>query len=153
MRDQDRVSLQALPSITWAKLGEEQLAATKGKARAIGQLVDKHSGEIVELDRRSTRWALERVAPGSASAKHSGQWFCCEGRAKAGQADLDFGWPGASHDFEMQVDIAHGPGQTRGLRPATSWLDSRLGEAGQPSRLPHASTQSAGTSGSAVARA
>ena len=42
--------LTGLPDITIDKVGPEQLATTNGRAFAIGQLVSKHRGEIVELD-------------------------------------------------------------------------------------------------------
>ena len=105
LRDEYRVLLQALPAITLRKVGGAQLATPDGKAFAIGQLVAKHSGEIVELDRRRTSWTLQPVAPGSASADLPEQWYCCANRAPAGQADLDFGWPGTSMGFEVQLDL------------------------------------------------
>ena len=105
LRDEYRVLLQALPAITLHKVGSAQLATLDGKAFAIGQLVSKHSGEIVELDRRRTSWTLQPVAPGSASADLPEQWYCCANRAPAGQADLDFGWPGFSMGFEVQLDL------------------------------------------------
>ena len=52
--------LEDLPAITIAKVGPEQLATTDGRAFAIGQLVNKHSGEIVELDQRRVSWTLDR---------------------------------------------------------------------------------------------
>ena len=105
LRDEYRVLLQALPDITLRRVGSAQLATPDGKAFAIGQLVAKHSGKIVELDRRRTSWTLHPVAPGSASADLPEQWYCCANRAPAGQADLDFGWPGTSMRFEVQLDL------------------------------------------------
>ena len=58
LRDEYSVLLQALPAITLVKVGAAQLATLDGKAYAIGQLVAKHSGEIVELDQRRTSWTL-----------------------------------------------------------------------------------------------
>ena len=104
LRDEYRVLLQALPAITLRKVGGAQLATLDGKAIAIGQLVAKHSGEIVELDQRRTSWTLQPVAPGSASADLPEQWYCCANRAAAGQADRDFGWPGLV-GFELLVDV------------------------------------------------
>ena len=63
--------MEGLPAITIEKVGSEQLATTDGRAFAIGQLINKHSGEIVELDQRCVSWTLERLAPGSASAPPS----------------------------------------------------------------------------------
>ena len=54
LRDEYHVLLQARPAITLEKVGSAQLATLDGKAYAIGQLVSKHGGEIVELDRRRT---------------------------------------------------------------------------------------------------
>ena len=105
LRDEYHVLLQALPAITLEKVGSAQLATLDGKAYAIGQLVSKHGGEIVELDRRRTSWTLQPVAPGSASADLPEQWYCCANRDPAGQADLDFGWPGFSMDFELRLDL------------------------------------------------
>ena len=45
--------LKALPPIVKEKVGTEQLETELGKAKAIIGLVNKHSGEIVEVD--STR--------------------------------------------------------------------------------------------------
>ena len=97
-----RTLLQSLPAITVAKVGPEQLETPEGRARALGQLVDKHSGEIVELDQRRMSWTMERVAPGSASAASSEQWHCCEHRAEAGKAEFEFGWPGDT--WQMTVE-------------------------------------------------
>ena len=105
LRDEYGVLLQALPAITLQKVGGAQLATPDGRAFAIGQLVNKHSGEIVDLDRRRTSWTLQLAAPGSASADLPEQWYCCANRATAGHADLDFGWPGTWVAFEVQVDL------------------------------------------------
>ena len=68
LRDEYGVLLQACPPIAVEKVGGAQLSTPGGRAHAIGQLVAKHSGEIVELDQRRANWTLEPVAPGSASA-------------------------------------------------------------------------------------
>ena len=62
------VLLQALPPIVMKKVGAAPLETEDGKAYALGQLISKHSGEIVELDMRRTSWTLQPVAPGCASA-------------------------------------------------------------------------------------
>ena len=72
-RDEYRVLLASFPDITITKVGQEQLEPPEGRAKALGQLVDKHSGEIVELDQHRMSWTMERVAPGSASAASSEQ--------------------------------------------------------------------------------
>ena len=106
LREKYKTLLYDLPAITVEKVGGAQLETPEGKAKAIGQLIGKHGGELVELNMRHAKWTLERVAPGSASAKVSEQWYCHPLGAKAGQADLDFGWPGESRDFTPQLDLA-----------------------------------------------
>ena len=101
-RDEYRVLLASFPYITIMKVGQEQLETPEGRAKALGQLVDKHSGEIVELDQRQTRWTIEPVASGSARAASSEQWHCCEHRAEAGKAEFEFGWPGDT--WQMTVE-------------------------------------------------
>ncbi len=133
LRNEYRILLQVPPAITLPKVGEAQLATPERKAVVVGQLVDKHSGEIVELDRRRASWTLERVAPDSASADHSEQWYCCERRARAGRADLDFGWPGTSQEFRMQADLAVRQARSEGC--GTPSRDLRPNWAEQVSRV------------------
>ena len=116
LRDEYRTLLKALPAITLEKVGKEQLATPDGRARAIGMLVAKHGGEIVELDRRRARWSLERVVPDAVSARHSEQWYCCPGGVTVDKTDLDFGWPGTSLDFMVQVDVAIRRARNEGCR-------------------------------------
>ena len=84
-----RALLLDFPPITVQKVGEAQLETPEGKAKAIGQLIGKHGGELVEVNRLHTKWTLERVAPGSASAKVSEQWYCQPEGAKAGKPILN----------------------------------------------------------------
>ena len=104
LREKYRALLFDFPPITVQKAGEAQLETPEGKAKTIGQLIGNHSGELVELDRRHARWTLKRVAPGSASANVSERWYCQQVGAKAGQTNLDFGWPGDSLDFSLQLE-------------------------------------------------
>ena len=68
---QIRALLFDFPAITVEKVGKAQLETSEGKAKAIGQLIGKHGGEFVEVNMRHAKWTLERVAPGSASARVS----------------------------------------------------------------------------------
>ena len=106
LREQYKTLLFDFPAITVEKVGEAQLETPEGKAKAIGQLIGKHGGELVELDRRHANWTLESVPPGSASDKFSEQWYCRPLGVKAGERDLDFGWPGDSADFTIQLYLA-----------------------------------------------
>ena len=45
-----------LPDSTISKVGDEQLSTEWGRPQAITQLVSKHSGEIVELDKHEASW-------------------------------------------------------------------------------------------------
>ena len=105
LREKYSALLFDFPPITVEKVGK-QLETPEGKAKAIGQLIGKHGGEPVKLDRRHANWTLESVPPGSASDKVSEQWYCRPLGAKAGERDLDFGWPGDPADFAIQLDLA-----------------------------------------------
>ena len=50
--------LSGFPTSTMKKLPPQQLRTQEGQARAITQLVSKHSGEVVELDPREHQWRL-----------------------------------------------------------------------------------------------
>ena len=76
--------LKALPPIVKEKVGSEQLETELGRAKAIIGLVNKHSGEIVEVDSTRTEWVLLPVLPGSASKQFTEQWFCCHNGVPAG---------------------------------------------------------------------
>jgi len=69
-----------LPSIAAAKLGAKNLETDHGCAKALVKLVNKHSGELVEIDATRGGWSLRESAPGSASAAKWGeQWYCTNG--------------------------------------------------------------------------
>ena len=63
---------EAFPRSTLTKVGHKQLTTDMGRATAIVQLVSKHSGEVVELDRFRSSWVLRPVSPGSASDQWGG---------------------------------------------------------------------------------
>ena len=65
--------LQRFPESTVAKVGEDALRTELGRAKAVTQLVMKHSGEVVELDKYKMGWVLQSLAPGSASTEWSKQ--------------------------------------------------------------------------------
>ena len=68
LRAEYRMLLSDLPPIALQKVGAGQLATEAGRAQTMGQLVDTHGGELVELDRTRADWFLQAVPPGSASA-------------------------------------------------------------------------------------
>ena len=73
---------EELPCSVSPKFTPEQLRDDNGLAQALVGLVNLHSGEVVELDRRRTQWWLREVqAPGSASAQEflNPQFYCVEG--------------------------------------------------------------------------
>ena len=75
-RDEYAKLLERFPGSTERKVGGDQLLTPEGRARAVVQLVSKHSGELVELDRSRAGWVLRPVVPGSASTMYSDQWLC-----------------------------------------------------------------------------
>ena len=91
LREKYSALLFDIPHISVQKVGEAQLETPEGQAKAIRQLIGKHGGELVELDRRRVNWTLESVPPGSAGDKVSEQWYCRPLGVKAGERDLDFG--------------------------------------------------------------
>ena len=70
--------LERFPDTIAPMVGEEQLQTEIGRAKAVVQLVNKHSGEIVEMDRTKMSWVLHALEPGSASVQWSEQWNCKE---------------------------------------------------------------------------
>ena len=60
--------LSEFPAIAVGKVGG-QLDTEEGRARAIGQLVAKHAGEVVDFDSSMAFWALRpKSGPGAASS-------------------------------------------------------------------------------------
>ena len=55
--------LTSLPDITIDKVGPEQLATTDGRAFAIGQLINKHSGQIVAAPPLRSSGAVASTEP------------------------------------------------------------------------------------------
>ena len=133
LRDAYSVLLQALPAIALEKVGAAQLATLEGKAYAIGQLVNKHSGEIVELETNRPDWTLQPVRPDFASAPLHEQWFCRANGAPSTRPDKDFGWPrypGVELDLDRQITIAleryNSVASVRELRPDWAKQISRI---------------------------
>ena len=91
-RDEYRMVLQSLPDSTVKKWRQARLETPEAKAHAVSKLTAKHSVEIAELDWRGMSWSLVRVAPDSVSADRSEQWDCRPNKAKAGCADVEYGW-------------------------------------------------------------
>ena len=67
LRDEYTTLFSHFPASTVAKVGNEQLSTSIGKATALIQLVNKHSGEVVEADVTRGGWSLQPSPPGSAS--------------------------------------------------------------------------------------
>ena len=87
-------------------LATDQLETEEGKAKAIGQLVNKHNGEIVELDTSRPDWTLQPVRPDFASAPLHEQWFCRANGAPSTRPDKDFGGPpGRCCDDDVDLQI------------------------------------------------
>ena len=93
LRDQYAKLLEQFPGSTAKKVGGDQLLTKEGRAQAVGQLVTKHSGELVELDRNRVGWVLRLVVPGSASTTYSEQWQCREDGKEADTHEFEFGAP------------------------------------------------------------
>ena len=75
-----------------------------GRAKAIVQLVTKHGGEVVELNKMETSWVLRPVAPSSASVEWSEQWYCKEGGECVDEKDLEYGFPPSNDDQLMMSE-------------------------------------------------
>ena len=85
LRDEYRWLLKDLPPIVETKFDHTaKLDTVEGRAQAIVSLINKHSGEIVELDSNCTEWTLQPVLPGVASGGTPEQFFCCPNGAPAG---------------------------------------------------------------------
>ena len=68
LRDEYRWLLEVLPPIVENKFDHTaKLETDEGRAQAIVSLINKHAGEIVELDSNCTEWTLQPVLPGVAS--------------------------------------------------------------------------------------
>ena len=85
LRDEYHWLLKVLPPIVEDKFDHSRkLETVEGKAQAIVKLINKHSGEIVELDSNLTEWTLQPVLPGVASGPPPEQFFCCPNGVPAG---------------------------------------------------------------------
>ena len=84
--------VEEFPDLTLSKFGLESLGTNRGQVQAIVGLVNKHSGEIVELDPRIGMWVLLKSSEGFTSQNYSEQWFCSPNGAKADKRDPQFGF-------------------------------------------------------------
>ena len=85
LRDEYHWLLKVLPPIVENKFDHTaKLETVEGRAQAIVKLINKHSGEIVELDSNLTEWTLQPVLPGVASGPPPEQFFCCPNGVPAG---------------------------------------------------------------------
>ena len=102
--------LEDIPETAAQKFGEKFLTSPHGRAHLLVGLVNKHSGELVELDRNRFGWELREVAPGSASADVAAlartQWACREGGEAAGAPEYEFGYFGVNHNVSVQMSLA-----------------------------------------------
>ena len=117
-----RTLLEALPPIVREKVGDEQLGTDEGRVKAIIGLVNKHSGEMVQLKKSHPDWTLEWRD--CASLPLHEQWFCRANGAPSTRPDKDFGWPrypGVELDMDRQITIAleryNSVASVRELRP------------------------------------
>ena len=85
--------LERFPFTVAKKVGDLQLTTPEGRAQAVAQLVNKHSGELVELDRSRAAWILRPVVPGSASTIDGDQWLCRADGKEAATTEFEFGAP------------------------------------------------------------
>ena len=81
--------LSDFPAIAVGKVGG-QLGTEEGRAKAIGQLVAKHAGEVVDFDPNRTFWTLRlKSGPGAASSDSEPvhpQLFCVGGGSRSATA-------------------------------------------------------------------
>ena len=61
--------LEDIPELCWRKFGAGTPNTPAGRAHLEAALVNKHSGELVELDRRFGGWQLRAERPGDASVE------------------------------------------------------------------------------------
>ena len=120
-REEYRVLLQSLPDITVSKWTPAKLETTEAKAHAMSKLVTKRSGKLAQLQ---WDWRLVRAAPGSASASRPEQWDCGPNRAKAGRADVEYGWH-RCHVRKVDEQI-WSEWRKQDLRPNWAKQDSRI---------------------------
>jgi len=83
-----------LPSIVLEKVPEDQLRTPTGKALVLVQLVNKHSGELVELecDSDGTRGGWHLCAGTHDQFGCGEQWYCVAGGLEAGAGDGQTEW-------------------------------------------------------------
>jgi len=112
LREEYDTLLSRLPGTAIRKVGHEQLQTTEGHARALQQLVNKHSGELVELEEykaAASPWWLSRGPHDQFSL--SEQWYCKEHGEVVGPGDLQDEWtpfnsedPTATQQVELEMN-------------------------------------------------
>jgi len=93
-REGYQVLLSKFPTITIEKVGHEQLQTIEGQAKTLTQLVNKHSGELVELeaDAKATRGGWRLVSGSHDQFELGEQWFCIQGGKAVGPGDIQKEW-------------------------------------------------------------
>ena len=91
MRSEHKPSRWEFPRSTALKLDAGALETEKQGADAAKQLVTKHRGEIVELDKTRCAWELRarEVNQALPAAWRSAQWRCIAGGGAADSADSE----------------------------------------------------------------
>ena len=111
LQQQFDMLLADFPECCPRKFGEDTLGSSCGRAQLVLGLVKKHTGELVELHRRSSGWQLRAVAPGSASASllhgTGTPWLRREGGGPAGRMDFQFGCPGSLVQVRRSMRCQH----------------------------------------------
>ena len=89
-----RCLFSVLPAIVHEKIPEDQLQTASGVARVLSQLVNKHSGELVELecDSDNTRGGWCPCFGRHNQFGCSEQWYCVDGGHAAGAGDDQTEW-------------------------------------------------------------
>ena len=104
LREQYHELFRRFPTSTVLKRGED-MDTVLGQAKAVVGLVNKHAGEIVEMDRMKMRWILHFLAPGSASVEWSSQWNCnADGSPTDTPRDFEYGYPKAQDSLLQMGD-------------------------------------------------
>ena len=104
------------------KVGD-QLRTEHGRVKAITQLVSKHAGEIVEVDRNKTYWVLRpKSGPGSASS-NSGplhiQLYCVDGGGRVGTKGVgECGLGAVGLNVELSAQTTKVASTLEGVKPA-----------------------------------
>jgi len=111
-RKEYRALLEKLPTIAIKKVEHEQLQTIVGHAQALQQLVNKHTGELVELEESRVAacpWWLVRGTHDQFQL--SEQWFCTSSGQAVGPGEIQKEWtpfnsrdPKATQQVELEMD-------------------------------------------------